>query len=206
MDERCLQLSLQGTPKNAGPVVTAGPVPLTIPQCCTHRPGVKRVQANACPCWAANCPCRSGCPLENCRNRGSTLSPTAPRFTTNAIQNIDEAQEAAPTLCQTTPLVVFQPDAPAFSPSVLMRGAECSSLPARSKTDHTTPALTETANPNLATLASVGSGKINPNRAQPTDGQSASPSPPTDPDSDVTSAASFGGSDSNSDYVESAEN
>ena len=34
------------------------------------------------------------------------------------------------------------------------------------------------------------------------DGQTASPSPPADPDSDVILAAIFGGSDGNSDYVE----
>ena len=37
------------------------------------------------------------------------------------------------------------------------------------------------------------------------DGQTASPSPPSDPDSDVTLVASIGGSDGNSDYVEAAK-
>ena len=40
----------------------------------------------------------------------------------------------------------------------------------------------------------------------PTDGQTASPSPPADLDSDVTSVASIGESEGESDYVESAEN
>ena len=31
-----------------GPAATAKYVPLTIPQCCAHRPGAKCVQANAC--------------------------------------------------------------------------------------------------------------------------------------------------------------
>ena len=46
------------------------------------------------------------------------------------------------------------------------------------------------------------SGKINLNSAQKTEVQTASPSPPVDPESDVTSAAS----DGESDYVELSEN
>ena len=38
------------------------------------------------------------------------------------------------------------------------------------------------------------------------DGQTIPPSPPADLDSNVMSEASFGGSDGNSDYVESAKN
>ena len=38
------------------------------------------------------------------------------------------------------------------------------------------------------------------------DGQTASPSPPANLDSDVTSVESIGGSDGKSDYVELAEN
>ena len=51
-------------------------------------------------------------------------APTAPRITTNVSQTIEEAQESAPTLCQSISLVVFHPDALAFLSSVLTRGAK----------------------------------------------------------------------------------
>ena len=38
------------------------------------------------------------------------------------------------------------------------------------------------------------------------EGQNVSPRPPDEPDSDVTSAAGFGGGDNNSEYVDSTEN
>ena len=79
-------------------------------------------------------------------------------------------------------------------------------LPTRVDTAHAAPALAETAAPDPATPAAGGGGKINSNRAQPTDVQTAYPSPPVDPDSDVTLGASFLGSDGDSDYVESSEN
>ena len=68
------------------------------------------------------------------------------------------------------------------------------------------PALTKTADPDPDAPVAVGSGKINSNCAQPTDGQTASPSPPVDQDSDVTSVASIGESDDDSDYAELAKN
>ena len=147
----------------------------------------------------------SGCLSENCYNQGPTRSPTAPRLTTNASGNIEEYQEAAPNLCQVTPPVIFHQDAPAFSPSVLPRGDKWPALPARADTAHAAPALTETASESAAPVA-FGSGKINSNCARRTNGQTASPSPPTDQDSDVTSVASIVESDGESDYVESAEN
>ena len=122
------------------------------------------------------------------------------------IKNTKEAQEVALTLCQATPPVVFHPDAPALSLRILMRGAKWPALPERADTAHVSPALIKTATPEPTTLAAVRISKINPNCAQPTDIQTASPSLPTNPDSDVTSAANFGGSDSDSDYFESAEN
>ena len=67
-----------------------------------HQPGVKCVQANTCPCWADNCPCTISFPSENCCNRVPMQEPTAPRLTTNVIQNTEEAQGAAPILCQAT--------------------------------------------------------------------------------------------------------
>ena len=101
MSERRQQI--RGAPRNMGTAVTPGPVPLTTPQCCTQRPGVKFVQANVCPCQAANIPCTSGCPSENFRNRGPTQAPTTPRLTTNVIKTITEDQEAAPTIFHATP-------------------------------------------------------------------------------------------------------
>ena len=52
----------------------------------------------------------------------------------------------------------------------------------------------------------ITSGKINSNFSQPTDGQTASPSPPANPDSDIISVASIGGIEGTSYYVESAKN
>ena len=46
----------------------------------------------------------------------------------------------------------------------------------------------------------------NLNCAQPTDGKIASPRPPINPDSDITLTASFGGNDSNYEYVKSTKN
>ena len=80
-------------------------------------------------------------------------------------ENIEEAKEAAPTLCQATPPVIFHQDALAFSPSVLLRGYEWLALPTRADTSHASPALTYTATPDPASPASIWSGKINPNRA-----------------------------------------
>ena len=60
--------------------------------------------------------------------------------------------------------------------------------------------------PDTATPAAVGSGKRNPNRARTTEGQATSPRLHAEPDSDVTLAASFGGSGGDSEYVELARN
>ena len=147
----------------------------------------------------------SGCPSDNYRNRGPTQDPTAPRITNNVRQNIEETQEAAPTLCQAIVMVVVHPDAPVLSPSVLMIGDEWPALPARADTAHTEPALTETATPNPATPAAVWSGKRSSNCARPTDSQTASSSPPANPDSDVTSVETIRGSDGDSNYVGLAE-
>ena len=206
MAKRGLQLSQLASPRNMGPAVTAGPVPLTTPQCCTHRAGVKFVQAKACPCQSTNRPWTSGWPSDNFRNQGPTRAPTAPRFTTNVSKTIEEAQEAAPTLCQAITLVLFHQDAPELSPSVLPRGDDWPALTESADTAHASPALTETDNPDPATPAAVGSGKRNSNRAQPTDGQTASPSPPYDQDSDIILVVSIGEIGDDSDCVESAEN
>ena len=206
MDEHRQRSRLRGGQETRGTTVTAGPAPLTTPQCCTHRPGVNCVQANACPCRAANRTYTSGCPLENFRNQGPTRAPTAPRLTANASKIIEEAQEAAPTLYHTIPPLVFHQDAPTFSPSVLPGGDEWPALPACADTAHAYPALTETTTPNPAALEAVGSGKRNSNRARPTDGQTVSPSIPADQDIDFTSVESIGERDGDSDYVKSAEN
>ena len=58
---------------------------------------------------------------------------------------------------------------------------------------------------NTAAQAADGSGKRNSNCEVPTDGQTVSPSPPSDPDSDVVLLGCFGESDDNSYYVESAK-
>ena len=121
-------------------------------------------------------------------------------------QTIEEAQEAVPNLCQAISPIVFLQDEPAFSPRVLTRGADWPALLAHANTAHAAPALTNTSAPNPAILAAVGDGKINSNCALSMDGQTASPSPPANPDSDAVLAASFGGSYVNSDYVNSAKN
>ena len=73
-------------------------------------------------------------------------------------------------------------------------------------TAHAARVLTETATPDTAAPAAIGSDKINSNSAQPTDGQTASPSLPAEQDSDDTFVEIIGESDSDSDYVKSAKN
>ena len=73
-------------------------------------------------------------------------------------------------------------------------------------TVHEAPGLIETVVPNPAAPAPVRSDKINSNHARPTYGQTVSPSPLTNQDSDVTSVASIGYSDGDLDYVELAKN
>ena len=165
MAECRLRSRLRGGARNSGPSMTAGPVPLITPQWCTNRPGMKSVQASAFPFRASNCPCTNGFPSENCRNRGPTRAPTAPRLTINVSENIEEAQEAAPNLCWSIPLVVFHQDAPTLLPGVLPRGYEWPALQTRADTAHAAPALTETPAPNPAASAAVRSGKINSNCA-----------------------------------------
>ena len=77
-----------------------------------------------------------------------------------------------PLSCHPPP-VVFHKDAPEFLPNVLPIGDECPALLARVDTAHAAPALTKTAVPNPDAPAAVGSGKINLNSAQPTDGKTA---------------------------------
>ena len=205
MAERRQRIRLWGDPRNTGPAVTARPVYLIISQWCTRRPGVKCVQSNACPCRAANHPCTSGYPSENCRNRGPTQDPTEPRLTTNMSKNIDEAQEAASTLCCATPLFIYHQDAPKLSPWVLLRGENWPTLPTRVDTAYTALALTNTAALNPASPAAAGSSKMYSKRARPLDGRTASPSPPADQYSDVTLVASIGESDGDSYYVKSSK-
>ena len=121
-------------------------------------------------------------------------------------QNTEEAHEAVPILCQDTPPVVFYPDEPALSHSVPTSGDEWPDLPACAETPHASQVLTETAVPDTATPVAVKGGKINSNRARPTDGQITSPRPPDNPDSVVTPADSFGGSNGDSEYVKSTKN
>ena len=65
MAERRLQRSQQEEPRNMATAATAGPVPLTKHQFCTHWTGVKCMQANAYPIRAANIPSTSDCPSDN---------------------------------------------------------------------------------------------------------------------------------------------
>ena len=125
---------------------------------------------------------------------------------TNMRETTEDSQEAVLNLCQAIKPVVFHQDAPAFSPSILPRGDKWPALPARTNTAHAAPDLTETAALDPTTQAAVRIGKRNSNRTWPTDGQTASPSPPDKLDSDVTSVAIIGESDGDSDYVESAKN
>ena len=161
---KCRQWSrLQGPQRNTGPAVTAGPVPLITPKCCTHRRVVKWVQANACPCRAANRPCTNDCPSKTCRNRGHTWVPTAPRLTDNMRRHIEEAQEVAPTLCHAIPPVVLHQYVTSFSPSVLPRGDKWPTLSVRANTSHVAWALTKTTAHDLAAPAAVRSVKWNSN-------------------------------------------
>ena len=144
MVERCLI----ERPIKADPYGTDVHVPLIIRQCCTHRTGVKCVQAQACPCRATNCPCMSGCPSENFRNRGPTgtpppggkpRAPTDLRLMSNVNRNIEEAHESALILCQATPPpIFFHPDAPYLSLNILTVGEYWLALPASSKNSHAT--------------------------------------------------------------------
>ena len=185
--------------------MTAGPVPITTPQCCTHQQDVKCVQANSCTCEADNRLCTSVFPSGNCRNWGPTRAPTAPTIMSNVSGNIEEAQEAAQTLCHATPPSCFHQDSPAFSPRFLLRGYEWPALPARSDTAHAVPALTETAALDPAAPAAVESVKRNSNRAQPTDSKTASLIPPANQDIYFTSVLIIGDSDGDSDFIESAK-
>ena len=159
MAKRRLRRCQKGPPRNTGTAATARPLPLTTPQCSTHWTVLKCVQANACPCRAANRPCTGVFPSDNCRNHGLTRGPTAPRLTNNASETIAEAQEATPTLCQAIDPFVFYPDAPAFLPSVLLRGDDWLALPARVNTTHATPALTDTAATTLLHQRPSGEAK-----------------------------------------------
>ena len=76
----------------------------------------------------------------------------------------------------------------------------------RADTVHAAQALTETAAPDPAAPAAVRGEKRNSNRAQKMYGQTTSPSPLVNQDSDVTLVASIGDSDGDSDYVESDKN
>ena len=72
-----------------------------------------------------------------------------------------EATEATPILFQVARQVVFHPDEPEFLPLVITDGAGWPALPAGAAL--AAHALTETAAPDTATPASIGSGeKIKP--------------------------------------------
>ena len=79
-------------------------------------------------------------------------------------------------------------------------------MPASAKTAHAYQALANTAAPDTATPEAVGSGKRDSNCARPKECKNVSPRLPADPDSDVTSADSFGGIDCDSQYVKLTKN
>ena len=116
----------------------------------------------------------------------------------NVNQNITEASEAAPILCQDIPQIIFYPDAPVFSPNFLTDRAGWPALLDSARAAHTANALTKTAASDTATLAAIGSGKINSNRSLPIEGPDATPRLPANPGGDVTLEASSGESYSNS--------
>ena len=89
-------------------------------------------------------------------------------LTTNVNQNIKEAIEFAPILCQAIPQVIFHPDVPDFFPNVLTDGEKWPALSASAKTVHAIEVLANTAAPNIATPVAVVSVKINSNHSQPT--------------------------------------
>ena len=70
---------------------------------------------------------------------------------TNVNRNIAEATKAALILFQATPQVVFHPDAPVFSTSVLTNSMRCPALPASAGAVQVAHALTNTADSNTAT-------------------------------------------------------
>ena len=102
-------------------------------------------------------------PIGNFSQPGPYTAPSAPTLTTNVIQTIEGAQEVSPTIRQSISLVVFHQDVPVFSPSILTRGSDWPALPACANTDHADQAITNTSNPDTATLAAGRSGKINSN-------------------------------------------
>ena len=125
------ELHLIDLPRKSGPYRTVGPLPLTIRQCYTHRKGTKCVQSQVCPCRAANHPCTSSFPSESFCNRvptrnpppgGRPRSPTSFSLTSNANQNIQEANKAAPIICQDKTPVLFYPEVIEFSTNVLTEG------------------------------------------------------------------------------------
>ena len=165
-----------------------------------HRPGVKCVWSQACPCRAARRDFTGGFPSEIFRNKGPTRTPppggrsrvpTYPRLTTNASQTT-EVNESSLVIFWVIHQVIFHPENLAFSPYILTNGAGWTALQARAGAFHAALALTETTTCNNATPEAIGSSKINSSYTQPTEGTSATPILPSDPEDDVMLAASSG--------------
>ena len=76
-------------------------------------------------------------------------------------QNIAEATEAAPILCQVAHQVIFHPDIPAFPPHILTYGTGWPALPACAIAAHVAYVLPDTAAPDTATQADIKDSKIN---------------------------------------------
>ena len=184
-------------------------------QCCRHRPSMKCARSNACRYKSILQACTGGCLLIDCCNkvplltpthRGRPLAPTSSRLLTNMSKTIAEATKDAPILCHVALRVVFYPYDPVFSPPVPTSGAMLASLPSGSGAALAVHALTETAAADTATPAAFGSYKNSSNRAQSMESPGATSRQTSNPDSDVTLAASYGEIDGDSDYVKLRKN
>ena len=169
---------IQERPKKTGPS-GKGPGRPVICQFCMHRPGVKYIWSQEYLFSKDGRDCTDGWPSEKCRNKGPTCTPphegmprapTTPRITTNVNKKIGEATKDALILWQFKHQVVFHPYIQEFTPPALTNRSGWPALPDHVGTSQTSHVLTKTAAPNIATQATIGSGKINSNRAQTTDG------------------------------------
>ena len=117
--------------------------------------------------------------------------------------NTTEANEASLVFFQDIPQVVFHTYTPEFSSNVLRDIAGWTTLLDSAGATHAAQALTKTATPDTNTPVNIGSKKINSNHTRPAKGQGVKPILNANPDSGITSAYSSGGSEGDSEYVES---
>ena len=198
-------------PSKLGPCGTSGPVPLMIPQFCTHQPGVKYVQSVP----VQKSPLYKRLPIGKLSQPGPymnhpTLGEAAGPYCFKAHYQHEPKYrvflQSRPDPLAGHPPGHISPRRTGVITQLPTGGEECHPLPDRAKTAHVDKVLIETAAPNTATLAAIRSVKLNSNFVRPTDGKIESPRPPANSVSDVMLAASFGGSDGDSEYVESTKN